>query len=119
LRGPRVLSNMAIDSWVPRRFAALSERMTTQNGVVLMGATSLLALLYTHGDVGRIVVMYSINVFLTFSLSMFAMLRSSLRKGRRRRGRRVAIFSTGFVLCATILLITVLEKFGQGGWVTL
>ena len=72
--GPRVLANMAVDSWVPRRFAALSDRLTTHNGIVLMGATSLAALLYTKGDVGTLVVMYSINVFLTFSLSMFGML---------------------------------------------
>ena len=76
--GPRVLANMAVDSWVPRRFAALSDRLTTHNGIVLMGATSLAALLYTHGDVGTLVVMYSINVFLTFSLSMFGMLRQTL-----------------------------------------
>ena len=69
--GPRVLANMAVDSWMPRRFAALSERLTTQNGILLMGAASLAALLYTRGDVGQLVVMYSINVFLTFSLSMF------------------------------------------------
>jgi hypothetical protein len=48
---------------VPRRFAALSDRLTTQNGIVLMGAASLAALFYTRGDVGKIVVMYSINVF--------------------------------------------------------
>ena len=35
--GPRVLSNMALDNWVPRRFASLSGRLTTQNGIVLMG----------------------------------------------------------------------------------
>ena len=73
LDGPRVMANMAVDSWLPHRFAALSERLTTQNGIVLMGAASLAALLYTHGDVGKLVVMYSINVFLTFSLSMFGM----------------------------------------------
>src|SRR6185295_7103145 len=77
--GPRVLANMAVDSWMPRRFAALSDRLTTQNGILLMGASSLAALLYTQGDVGHIVVMYSINVFLTFSLSMLAMLLHSFR----------------------------------------
>ena len=46
--GPRVLANMAVDSWVPRRFAALSDRLTTHNGITLMGATSLVALLYTR-----------------------------------------------------------------------
>ena len=49
--GPRVMANMAIDSWLPHRFAALSERLSMQNGVLLMGGTSIAALLYTHGDV--------------------------------------------------------------------
>jgi len=71
--GPRVLANMAIDSWAPRRFASLSERLTTRNGIVLMGGAGLAALLYTHGDVRHIVVMYSINVFLTFSLTELSM----------------------------------------------
>ena len=118
--GPRVLANMAVDSWAPRRFAALSERLTTQNGILLMGASALALLLYTRGNVAHLVVMYSINVFLTFSLSMFGMLRLWLgEKGRKARARRIALFAAGFGLCATILVITTLEKFREGGWVTL
>ena len=119
--GPRVLANMAVDSWVPRRFAALSERLTTQNGIILMGATSLLALMYTRGDVRYLVVMYSINVFLTFSLSMFGMTRAYVhhRHVKPQWKRRVALFGVSFLFCATILSITVLEKFADGGWITL
>lgn len=118
--GPRVLANMAIDSWMPHRFAALSDRLSSENGIVLMGLTSLAALLYTRGDVSHIVVMYSINVFVTFSLSMLAMLLYSVR-AKRRTGQRqpVGLFMTGFILCATILVVTTIEKFAQGGWVTL
>jgi hypothetical protein len=119
--GPRVLANMAVDSWVPHRFAALSDRLTTHNGIMLMGATSLAALFYTHGDVGQLVVMYSINVFLTFSLSQFGMLKHTW-KTRRDAGswhRKALLFATGFLLCATILVITVIEKFREGGWITL
>jgi len=87
-----------------------------------MGALSLLALLYTRGEVSHLVVMYSINVFLTFSLSIFGMLRYYLKLGPKRKGkgwkRGVFIFSLGFVLCATILVITTIEKFSQGGWLT-
>lgn len=120
LDGPRVLANMAVDSWVPHRFAALSERLTTQNGILLMGLAALAALLYTRGDVGQLVVMYAINVFVTFSLSMFAMLRFWLRHRRRPQSpRRVVLFGTAFVLCVTILVITIYEKFLDGGWVTL
>jgi amino acid transporter len=118
--GPRVLGNMAVDSWMPHHFAALSERLTTQNGILLMGAAALAALLYTGGNVGTLVVMYSINVFLTFSLSMFAMLRFWIqhRALRPRWKRRATLFLCGFGLCATILVVTVYEKFGQGGWIT-
>ena len=120
LDGPRVLGNMAIDSWVPHRFSSLSERLTTHYGIVLMGLASLAALVYTQGSVGHLVVMYSINVFLTFSLSMLGMLRFwSGAQGRPHRKRRLALFGTGLALCATILVITVLEKFREGGWVTL
>src|SRR5260370_36283688 len=66
--GPRVMADMATDSWLPHRFAALSERLSMRNGVLLMAGSSLAALLYTQGSVGKLVVMYSINVFVTFSL---------------------------------------------------
>jgi amino acid transporter len=117
--GPRVLANMAVDSWMPRRFAALSDRLTTQNGIVLMGVASLAALLYTKGDVEHLVVMYSINVFLTFSLSMLAMLLYSWRSKKGGGAGHVTLFVVGFLLCATILVITIMEKFLLGGWVTL
>jgi len=119
LDGPRVLANMATDSWAPHRFSTLSERLTTRNGIVLMGGAAAVALLYTRGDVRRLVVMYSINVFLTFSLSMLGMLRLSI--SRRREGswkRRAALFGGGLALCFTILTITTIEKFGEGGWIT-
>ncbi|MBM4396925.1 MAG: amino acid permease, partial [Deltaproteobacteria bacterium] len=116
LDGPRVLANMAHDGWVPRRFSTLSERLTTQNGILLMGGASFAALAYTGGDVRHLVVMYSINVFLTFSLSMLGMLGAAVR---RRRGGRIALFGIAFLLCATILGVTVFEKFEEGGWITL
>jgi hypothetical protein len=121
LDGPRVLANMAVDRWVPHRFASLSDRLTTQNGILLMGSAALAALLYTRGNVSHLIVMYSINVFLTFSLSMFAMLRFWLRvRGERREWRRRSVlFAAGFALCVTILAITSYEKFAEGGWITL
>jgi len=121
LDGPRVLANMALDHWMPSRFAALSDRLTSQNGIVVMGGASLLALVYTGGDIGKLVVMYSINVFLTFSLSMFGMLKHCLTERSKLRNwiQQTVLFTLGFILCATILVITVFEKFREGGWLTL
>ena len=58
---------MAIDSWIPHRFSLLSERLVTQNGILVMGLSAIGILLYTGGSIDVIVVMYSINVFLTFT----------------------------------------------------
>lgn len=119
--GPRVMANMAVDSYMPHRFSQLSDRLTMHYGVMLMGGTSLLSLLYTRGDVTHLVVMYSINVFLTFSLSMLSMCVFWIRE-RKRRGdwrRHIRVHVVGLVLCVFILAMTIYEKFGQGGWVTL
>lgn len=119
--GPRVLGYMAHDSWAPRWFSSLSERLATENGILLMGASALAALWYTQGDVRALVVMYSINVFLTFSLSMTGMCRHwwSRRRFDSLWRRRLALFVVGAVLCVGILGVTVVQKFREGGWVTL
>ncbi len=119
--GPRVMANMAVDSWMPHRFAALSERLSMQNGVLIMGGTSVAALLYTHGDVSKLVVMYSINVFLTFSLSNFGMSKFWVqhRKDHPDWYRHLPVHLVGLSLCVTILIVTCFEKFGEGGWLTL
>ncbi len=118
--GPRVMANMAVDSWLPHRFAALSDRLSMRNGIVIMGLAALALLLYTHGSVSALVVMYSINVFITFSLSQLGMSRFFLQ--RRHEDplwkRRLALHLVGLILCVTILGVTTYEKFTEGGWVT-
>src|SRR3954464_2074285 len=120
--GPRVMANMAHDSWLPHRFGALSDRLTMQNGVLLMGITSLVMLVYTRGSVDALVLMYSINVFVTFSLSQAGMIRYWLMRQTRRKhpdwARQLPIHLIGFVLCFGILVVNVLEKFAEGAWLT-
>jgi amino acid transporter len=119
--GPRVMSNMAVDSWFPHRFAALSVRLTMHNGIVLMGAAAIALLIYTRGSVSALVVMYSINVFLTFSLSQLGMSKFYIQRRREDAQwmRHLSVHLVGLILCATILVITTIEKFTEGGWLTL
>lgn len=119
--GPRVLSNMAIDSWVPHRFSHLSDQLVTQYGVWFMGLASVTFLVYTSGDVRLLVVMYSINVFLTFTLSQLGMCRHwrEVRKEERVWLRNLFVNGLGLTFTATILIVTVVIKFAEGGWITL
>ncbi len=120
LDGPTVLSNMAADSWVPRHFRDLSSRLVRQNGIVMMGLSSLAILLWTGGQVDLLVVLYSINVFLTFSLTLLGM---CVYWWRRRGedaawGSHFAFSALGLSLAASILVVTTFEKFTAGGWLT-
>ena len=119
--GPRVLANMAHDSFMPHWFANLSERLATHNGILLMGLAAISALVYTEGKVTKLVIMYSINVFLTFSLSMIGMCRHwwQIRGQNPLWRRRLALFGLGAVMCVTILCVTIYEKFSEGAYVTL
>ncbi len=121
LGGPQVLSNMANDLYMPRRFAHLSERLVTKYGVYFMGGMAFLMLFITGGSVRYLVIMYSINVFLTFSLSQFGMVvhwwKDRDREARWKHG--MLVNGVGFVLTASILCVTVVMKFPEGGWITL
>jgi amino acid transporter len=119
--GPRVMANMATDSWFPHRFAALSERLTMRNGIVLMGIAAIALLFYTGGSVSALVVMYSINVFVTFSLSQLGMSKFFIQRRQEdpQWFRHLSVHLVGLVLCVTILIITTVEKFAEGGWLTM
>lgn len=119
--GPQVMANMAVDSWLPHRFAALSERLTTRNGVLLMGGAAIFFLLVTGGSTHALVVLYSINVFLSFTLSMAGMARAALMDratGADRWRRRFALQCLGAIVCGAILTVTLYEKFAGGAWLT-
>ena len=119
LDGPRVMSNMAIDDWLPRRFKNLSDRLVIKDGIFVIGVAALAMLIYTHASVRILVVMYSINVFLTFSLSQFGMVRHWLKARGVGWRKKLGVNILGLILTAGILVVTAIIKFGEGGWITL
>jgi uncharacterized membrane protein SirB2 len=86
-----------------------------------MGAAALAVLLWSNGSVALLVVLYSINVFLTFSISLFGLCVYWI--GNRRTARnwvwRFVLSAAGLLVTSGILLILLWEKFSTGGWVTI
>ncbi|MGZ5151841.1 MAG: APC family permease [Burkholderiales bacterium] len=121
LGGPAVLANMAADSWVPRQFRQLSSRLVTQNGVLLMGLAALGVLIWSRGNVALLVVLYSINVFLTFSIALWGLCIYwwGNRRGAAPWKRRLLLSGLGLLVTTSILTVLIIGKFNEGGWVTL
>ncbi len=120
LGGPAVLANMAVDHWLPHRFSQLSDRLVTKNGILLMGVAAFVVLLATAGRVDLLVVLYSINVFLTFTLTLLGLCAYWWRHRSSEPGWvwRLPLSLLGLMVTASILVVTLMEKFDQGGWVT-
>src|SRR5664280_429207 len=119
--GPRVLANMALDRWVPTKFATLSDRLVTQNGILIMGISALIMVFLTKGSVERLVVLYSIAVFITFFLSQAGMVRHWWKSKTKVKNwkKKFIINGVGLVMTVLILISVILVKFNEVGWVTL
>lgn len=119
--GPRVLSNMALDRWMPTKFSSLSDRLVTQNGVVMMGTAAFILILATQGNVSYLIVLYSINVFMTFSLSQIGMVKHwwQERKTDKKWIKKILINGVGASLTSLILISVIIVKFNEGGWITI
>ncbi len=121
LDGPRVLANMSLDRWLPGQFSLLSERLVIKNGIVLMGGAALILMLVSRGSVGFLIVLYAINVFITFCLSQAGMVRHWwTERGKVSAWRRkLLINGIGLLLTGFILISQVVLKFQTGGWITI
>ncbi len=120
LAGPQVIANMASDEWMPKSFSSLSSRLVVKNGILFMTIAAIVTLIITGGAVRILVVLYSINVFITFSMSLLGLLIYWVRHRQKPKWRRKFVVALiGFIVCAGILAITVFEKFYEGGWITL
>ena len=119
LGGPTTLASMAVDHWVPHRFAQLSDRLVTKNGILLMGGAAFAVLLWSGGRVDLLIVLYTINVFLTFSLTLLGLCvywwknRNSLNSWLPRLGLTL----WGLVATSGILIVVMVVKFYEGGWI--
>jgi amino acid transporter len=121
LGGPATLANMAVDHWVPHRYSELSDRLVTKNGIFLMGLAALAVLFWSGGAVELLVVLYSISVFLTFSLTLLGLSVYWWRHRGERRGWpwRLALTLWGLAVTASILFVLLVTKFTHGGWIAI
>ncbi|HSB32822.1 MAG TPA: APC family permease [Nitrospirota bacterium] len=121
LGGPQVLSNMALDRWFPTKFAMLSDRLVAQKGILMMGGAALATMVLTGGSVKYLVVLYSINVFITFFFSQLGMVRHwwQVRREEILWKKKIFINGMGLALTFFILVSVTVIKFHEGGWITL
>jgi len=113
---PRLAAILAEDGYMPRQFAFRGDRLAYSWGIVLLAAVAFLLLWAFGGDTHALIPLYSVGVFLCFTLSQIGMVRHWF--GTREAGWRwrSAVNAFGAVLTGVVLGVVVFEKFADGAY---
>jgi amino acid transporter len=113
---PRLAAILAEDGFMPRQFALRGDRLAYSWGIVLLAAIAFLLLWAFGGDTHALIPLYSVGVFVCFTLSQTGMVRHwFLERSAGWRWRSV-VNATGALLTGIVLAIVVYEKFFDGAW---
>ena len=112
------------DNYLPHQLANRGDRLVFSNGIVLLALVAVLLIVAFNADVTRLIQLYILGVFLSFTLSQAGMVRhwsdliGHARAGERRALRRKqAVNGLGAVATAVVFVIVLVTKFAQGAWI--
>lgn len=113
---PRICSFLANDRFMPRQLASLGDRLVYSKGIHLLGLISGLLLILFQGDTHRLIPLYAVGVFLTFTISQWGVVKHHWSK--RDKGWLLGFFFSGLGTTATLLAFGVIAitKFAEGAW---
>jgi len=114
---PRLASFHAGDNFMPRQFMVRGHRLVFSNGIIFLAVAAMVTLLGTGGEVSRLIPLYAIGVFTSFTLSQAGMTRHHFRL--KEEGWRMGAWINGIgaVLSLLVLIIVASMKFMEGAWV--
>ncbi|HEY0507917.1 MAG TPA: APC family permease [Blastococcus sp.] len=124
---PLLGSVLAQDRFMPRQLHTRGDKLVFSNGILLLAGFAMLLITVFEADVTRLIQLYIIGVFTSFSIGQWGMVRHWNREMRlerdpaaRRRMRRAQIINTlGGSLTTVVLVIIVITKFTHGAWLVL
>ena len=111
---------MARDRFLPQQFTNVGDRLVFSNGILLLAFFSALLAWVFKGDTSRLIPLYAVGVFLSFTLSQSGMVRHWWRAGKRGEGnwrRAIVINGLGALATALVLLVFLLTKFIHAHWI--
>ncbi|TLM83836.1 APC family permease [Pseudarthrobacter sp. NamE5] len=124
---PVLGSILAQDGYLPRQLRTRGDRLAFSNGVLALAAGALVLVLAFNADVTKLIQLYIVGVFISFTASQLGMIRHWGRQlklardkaDRRRMAKSRVINSIGFGMTALVLVIVLVTKFEQGAWIAL
>ena len=113
---PRLSSILARDGFFPRQFALRGERLAFNSGIVALAMISIALCVAFGGSTDRLIGLYAIGVFTSFTLSQSGMVRHWFSERGSGWRRSALINGVGAVVTAVVVVVIAVSKFDQGVW---
>ena len=111
---PVLSSLLGRDHYLPHQLSHRGDRLVFSNGIVLLAIVASLLIVAFNAEVTRLIQLYILGVFLSFTLSQLGMVRHW--SGRSLR-RKQALSAFGALVTGVVFVIVLLTKFAQGAWI--
>ena len=124
---PVLGSILAKDGYLPRQLHTRGDRLAYSNGILLLAFFAMVLILAFHAEVTKLIQLYIVGVFISFTLSQTGMVRHWTRllrterdpaaRGRMKRARVINTF--GLAMTGSVLIVVLVTKFARGAWIAL
>ncbi len=124
---PVLGSILAKDGYLPRQLHTRGDRLAFSNGILTLAIAAIVLIWAFDAQVTRLIQLYIVGVFVSFTLSQLGMVRHWTRhlkteleadvRSRMRRSRVINAF--GFMMTATVLVVVLITKFTRGAWIAI
>jgi amino acid transporter len=124
---PVLGSILAKDGFLPRQLHTRGDRLAFSNGIITLALAAIVLIWAFDAEVTRLIQLYIVGVFVSFTLSQLGMIRHWTRElrtvpdpaGRARMRRSRAINAVGFAMTSVVLVIVLVTKFALGAWIAI
>lgn len=124
---PTLASVLSRDSFLPRQMYKRGDRLSYSNGIVVLALAAITLIIGFNAQTTRLIQLYVVGVFISFTLSQFGMIRhwnralrtrqTGIERGQVLRSRAVNVI--GFMMTGLVLIVVLVTKFAHGAWITL
>ena len=116
---PTLLSILAKDGYVARSFASRGARLSFSNGIILLYVLASVLVLIFRGNTHLLIPLYSVGVFISFTLSQSGMLKRWVTHREGNWRRKAAVNGLGAIATAITCVVVAVNKFFDGAWLVL
>jgi hypothetical protein len=114
---PRLSSILARDRYMPRQFMNRGDRLVFSNGVVVLAVLASLLIIVFDADVTKLIQLYVVGVFTSFTLSQSGMVKHWFRTREKNWRRSAIINGIGAVATGVVLVVVTITKFPHGAYI--